>query len=150
MYLADAADIVVGDVPAPGSYRVPRLDSDLHLEPTKSLNAVETLQLQLGPRLLRWKERKKRRELLQPKWRGADTFDVDCLLSYVGLGRLAAYLACTCRKLSLSANRPHLSMLRSEASSCLGSPSSCLYYELRGLAELQCSSFYSFGFASSP
>lgn len=30
MYLADTADVVVGDIPSPGSHRVPFLDPDFH------------------------------------------------------------------------------------------------------------------------
>lgn len=32
MYLADTADIVVGNVPSPNSHRIPFLDSDFHLD----------------------------------------------------------------------------------------------------------------------
>jgi hypothetical protein len=38
MYLADSADVVVGDVPSPGGYGIPLLDLDLHLENCSCMN----------------------------------------------------------------------------------------------------------------
>ena len=38
MYLADTADVVVGNVPSPGRYRIPLLDLDFHLDICNCMN----------------------------------------------------------------------------------------------------------------